>query len=109
MLAVCEVCGKEFEYEFIGGRMRKFCSTKCANKRNNSRRAPDYWANRYANDSGYRERKKEANNAYAKRTRVRRKQEVFDQIIADVMGAKSEVEVRAILSEKMRVKAKFYA
>lgn len=27
--SVCKVCGKEFEYEAIGGRLKRYCSDKC--------------------------------------------------------------------------------
>lgn len=106
--AVCKDCGKEFTYEWAGGRLRQFCSTKCSNHWRNTHYSLDYWKNRAATDADWKKKRLEYNKQLSKRLRIERKAEAFERLVEDLLNAESEEAFRIILEERVRLKSSAY-
>lgn len=106
----CKICGKEFEYERGIGRIRKFCSKQCSNKARNLGCANrNYWRDRYANDTAFRERKRALNSASSKRKREERRVNQRNELVRTIRAAETLEEAIELFEEKARVRADLYA
>lgn len=115
MKAICKTCGKEFEYEYKGGRLRKFCSRKCSIKFANMTYHREYWKKRYHEDSEWREKRLSFNKEQSRKKRAadREEAEKKRQLIAKVIvqlirGASTLEEAIEVFEEKALVRKEFY-
>lgn len=115
MKAICKTCGKEFEYEYKGGRLRKFCSTKCSVKFSNMTYHQGYWTKRYREDAEWREKRLSYNNELARKKRADAKEEAEKrrQLIANatvqlIREASTLEEAIEIFEEKALVRKEYY-
>lgn len=82
-MEICEECGKEFEQRSGVGGLRRYCSLKCRNARNNrkfrnnkaKKLGMDYWSWKWRNDATFKEKKKEYNRKHYRSLTERRHDE----------------------------------
>lgn len=115
MKAICKTCGKEFEYEYKGGRLRKFCSAKCSVKFCNMNYHQNYWTKRYHEDPEWREKRLSYNNELARKKRAadraeaeKKRQLVAKATVLLIRGASTLEEAIEIFEEKASVRKEFY-
>ena len=104
----CEGCGREFEYEHNGGRLRKYCSEKCSQRvknRNFYEKAKEWRRERYRTDENYRARMLEINNRSSRKRRENANELGIDELVTSIASAKSTDEIRQILEERTRLKS----
>lgn len=107
--AICKVCGKEFEYEYNGGKGRKpgFCSEECRAKAH-SKINTKCMVKRYKNDEEWRKKRIANNVAGEKRRRAERKEKVITEMVAFFASSTDTRAIRKLLEEKTRVKSECY-
>lgn len=108
-VAICKTCGKEFEYESNGaGRGFSYCSDECARKKR-CRRNTEAMIRRYHSDDEFRKRRLRQNVESNRRRREARREVALQKLIDELSSTNDPVEIRKILEEKTRIKAKYYA
>lgn len=107
--AICKVCGKEFEYEYNGGKGRKpgFCSEECRAKAH-SKINTKCMVKRYKNDEEWRKKRIANNVAGEKRRRAERKEKAITDMVAFFASSTDTRAIRKLLEEKTRVKSECY-
>lgn len=108
-MAVCVVCGKEFNVgDGAGKRSTSFCSEECKAK-HRSKQCVGYIKNRYERDENYRSLRIKKSAEGNKRRREARREQIMQQLVADIMLADTSDEVRALLDATVKVKGELYA
>lgn len=107
--AICKVCGREFEYEYNGGKGRKpgFCSEECRAKAH-TKINTKCMVKRYKNDEEWRKKRIANNVAGEKRRRAERKEKVITEMVAFFASSTDTRAIRKLLEEKTRVKSEWY-
>lgn len=108
MLTKCKVCGKEFEVEKTAGRVIGFCSEECRRKARTKVNTKSL-LKRYHNDEEFRKKRIADTVAGNRKRREARKEQVMQELIADLMQAETSDEMRQLLEEKVRLKSQTYA
>ena len=107
-MAKCIICGKEIEEKGGKGRRGLYCSPECKSK-GHTKATSRYLNSRYHTDDEFRKKRIASNVESNRRRREARKEQVMQELIADLMQADTSDEVRKLLEEKTKLKASCYA
>lgn len=110
LTSTCKICGKEFEYEYNGGKGRKpgFCSEECRAKAHTKTNTKSM-VKRYHSDEEWRKKRIAQNIASEKRRREERRDKVITEMVAFFASSTDTRAIRKMLEEKTRVKSEWYA
>ena len=104
----CVVCGKTFtEPKIATGNKRKYCSEECHKQKINEYRR-EYLRKRYAEDTEYRDRVRQANSRSMKKVRSTKKEAAMNEVVEQLAASSDKEFIRELLDKKFNIKAEVY-